>query len=273
MLTADAQIEHKVLNTAFWPDNPAFHDPEHGNGVLSGVFLMLAFPPTGRRLLPEAIRLAHTGPRPYPLAAHLKNAVLGAPAGAADVYRILRDRFIRKPRKPGFLLKNRTGKYALHYHAEQIPNPDSRITLSSEKDSFGVPRAVIDLRFTEQDVQSVIDSHKVLDAALRANGIGRLEWKYGTEQLHDKVYSQAADGYHQTGTTRMGSDPQTSVVDADLKVYGLENLYVASSSVFPTSGQANSTFLAVAFGLRLVEHLESLIASGSATGPMRVTAA
>ena len=76
----------------------------------------------------------------------MRNAILGAPQGAADVYRILRDRFIRKPKKPGFLVHNRTGKYALHYHAEQVPTRASRITLSNEKDRFGVARAVIDLR-------------------------------------------------------------------------------------------------------------------------------
>ncbi len=48
MLTTDTQLQHQVLNTAFWPDNPSFYDPNHGSGVLSSVFLALAFPPTGR---------------------------------------------------------------------------------------------------------------------------------------------------------------------------------------------------------------------------------
>jgi len=257
MLTADAQLEHKVLNTAFWPDNPPFYDPSHGSGVLSSVFLALAFPPMGRRLLSEAIRLAHTGPRPYRLAAHLRNAILGAPRGAKDIYRILRDRFIRKPAKPGFLVPNFGGKYALHYHSEQVPNSDSRIKLGSETDSFGVPRAVIDLRYTDQDVQSVIDSHELLDKALQANGIGRLQYLYGPEQLRERVYEQASDGYHQVGSTRMGENAGQSVVDPNLKVHGVENLFVASSSVFPTSGQANSTLLAVAFGIRLASHLHA----------------
>jgi choline dehydrogenase-like flavoprotein len=257
MLTAEAQLQHRLLNTAFWPDNPSFYDPSHGSGVLSSVFLALAFPPTGRRLLSEAIRLAHTGPKPYRLAAHLRNAILGAPRGAMDIYRILRDRFIRKPAKPGFLVHNRGGRYALHYHAEQVPHPDSRITLDKETDAFGVPRASIDLRYTDQDVQSVIDSHELLDKALQANGIGRLEFMYGPQQMRERVDAQASDGYHQAGTTRMGEDPAQSVVDSSLKTHGVDNLYVASSSVFPTSGQANSTLLAVAFGVRLAHHLHA----------------
>ncbi len=257
MLTADAQLQHKVLNTAFWPDNPSFYDPSHGSGVLSSVFLVLAFRPTGRRLLPEAIRLAHTGPRPYRLAAHLRNAILGVPSDTKCIYRILRDRFIKKPEKPGFLVPNRGGKYALSYQAEQVPNRDSRIRLGSETDSFGVPRAVIDLRYTDQDVQSVIDSHELLDKALQANGIGRLQFQYGPEQLRERVYSHASDGYHQAGTTRMGVDAAQSVVDPNLKVHGVENLFVASSSVFPTSGQANSTLVAVALAVRLANHLHT----------------
>ena len=255
MLTEAAQMEHQVLNTAFWPDNPAFYNPSHRSGVLSSVFLALAFPPSGRKLLSEAIRLAHIGPKPRPYFAHLRNAILGAPQGAMDIYRILRDRFIRKPKKPGFLVSNRGGRYALHYHAEQIPNPDSRILLAEEADTYGVRRAKIDLRFTEQDVQSVIDSHAILDKALQANNIGHLEYLYEGAKLREKVWAQAADGFHQVGTTRMGTDPAANVVDPDLRVQGLKNLYVASSSIFPTSGQANSTMLAVAFGLRLVHHL------------------
>ena len=255
MLTEDAQVAHEVLNTAFWPDNPLFYDPSHRSGVLSSVFLALAFPPTGRKLLSEAIRLAHTGPRPYKLASHLRNAIFGAPQGAMDIYRILRDRFLRKPKKPGFLVSNKGGEYALHYHAEQIPNPESRITLSNERDANGVPRARIDLRFTEQDVDSVVRSHQVLDDALRQNGIGNLHmWATGDE-LKARIWNQAADGFHQVGSVRMGDDPATSVVDGELKVHGLDNLYVASSAVFPSSGQANSTLLAVAFAMRLAHKL------------------
>jgi choline dehydrogenase-like flavoprotein len=255
LLNAETQIANRVLNTAFWPDNPPFYDPDHRSGVLSAVFLALAFPPTGRRLLSEAIRLAHTGPRPYKLAAHLRNAILGAPHGAVDIYRILRDRFLSKPRKPGFLVPNRGGRYALHYHAEQVPTPSSRIRLTTEVDAYGVPRAVIDLRYTDKDVDSVMESHRLLDRALRSNKIGHMEFWDSPDKSREKVWETAGDGFHQIGSVRMGKDPVTSVVDSDLKVHGLVNLHVASSAVFPTSGQANSTMLAVAFAMRLAHRL------------------
>lgn len=255
LLTEEAQIKNKLLNTVFWADNPPFYDADHRSFVLSSTFLALAFPPSGRRILPEAIRLAHTGPRPYRISPHLRNVLLGAPAGALEMYRVLRDRFLTKPRKPGFVVTNKGGRYALHYHAEQVPNPDSRIRLTDERDAYGVPRASIDLRYSEQDVDSVIQSHRVLDTALRANHLGRLIYNHEVDKLREHIWENAADGFHQIGGIRMGTDPARSVVDANLNVHGLSNLAVASSAVFPTGGQANSTMLAVAFAMRLAHRL------------------
>lgn len=255
MLTDEAQLENKLLNAVFWADNPPFYDPSHRSPVLSATFLAIAFPPTGRRLLSEAIRLAHTGPRPYRIAAHLRNAILGAPGGAMDLYRVLRDRFLTKPRKPGFIVPNKGGSYALHYHAEQAPNPLSRITLTSEKDAFGMPRASIDMRYSEQDVDSVLKSHRLLDKALRANQIGQLVYWNSPEGTRAWVEENAGDGFHQIGGARMGNDPSTSVVDPDLNVHGLSNLSIASSAVFPSGSQANSTLLAVALAMRLAHRI------------------
>jgi choline dehydrogenase-like flavoprotein len=53
----------------------------------------------------------------------------------------------------------------------------------------------------------------------------------------------------------MGSDPRSSVVDADCRVHDVHNLYVAGAAVFPTSGQANPTLTLVALALRLAGEL------------------
>lgn len=261
MLSEETQLAYGLLNTAFWPDNPPFHDPSHQSSVLSGVFLALALPPVGQRLLPEAIRAAHVGPSPHRFGDHIKNLLFGAPRGVWDIMKILRDRFVARPRKPGFLVRNRDGRYALHYHCEQVPNPDSRVVLTNEMDSFGLPRVAIDLRFTEADVHSVIGSHQVLDSALRGGTAGRLEYWYSKDLLSFRILEQASDGFHQVGTTRMGQNRKDSVVDRNLKVHDVANLFVASSSVFPTTGQANSTFLATALAIRLANHLSMEAAS------------
>ena len=67
-------------------------------------------------------------------------------------------------------------------------------------------------------------------------------------------------GNHHLGTTRMSADPRQGVVDADSKVHGVANLYVAGSSVFPTYGSSNPTLNLVALTLRLADHLKKVMA-------------
>ncbi|HEX7159540.1 MAG TPA: GMC oxidoreductase [Edaphobacter sp.] len=255
MLSAKVQLENKVLNSAFWLDNAQFRDPRHGSGILSAFFLALAFPAIGRLIRSEDVRLLEVGPKPYQVGAHLTNIVRDVPGTAKDGYMALRDRVFRKPRKPSFTFLNRGGRFTLRYHAEQVPNPESRIVLTDEVDRHGMPRVSIDFRFSDQDARSVVDSHYLLDRALQADKIGHLELWYPQEQLQERVMEVATDGHHQVGVTRMGDDPRDSVVDANLKVHGVDNLYVVSTSVYRTDSQANSTLLAVALGMRLASHL------------------
>ncbi len=254
-LTELAQRNHSLLNTAFWTDNPPFYDPSHHNAALSAIFLALAFPPIGRRLLAEGTRLYHVGSEPTRYGRHIRNIVAGGSRGIQDVVALIRDRFLLKPRKPAPLLWNSTGRYALVYHSEQEPDLQNRVLLANEYDRFGLARATVTLRYAEGEARRVLAAHSVLDFGLRQSGIARLVYRYPNEELVDRILMQAVDGYHQTGTARMGRDPRTSVVDEDLKVHGVSNLHVASSAVFPTSGQANSTFPAVALAIRLAHHL------------------
>lgn len=64
-------------------------------------------------------------------------------------------------------------------------------------------------------------------------------------------------GFHLMGTTRTADDPKRGVIDADLLVHGVDNLYLASSSVFPTVGYSNPTLTIVALALRLADHLKA----------------
>jgi choline dehydrogenase-like flavoprotein len=82
------------------------------------------------------------------------------------------------------------------------------------------------------------------------------------------------DRAHQIGTARMGADEEAGVVDTDCRVFGLENLFVAGSSVFPTSGHANPTLMIVALAIRLADHLaaesaSTALSSSSASGAER----
>ena len=72
------------------------------------------------------------------------------------------------------------------------------------------------------------------------------------------------------GTTRMHADPRQGVVDADCRVHGVANLFVAGSSVFPTGGSANPTLTIIALALRLADHLQAEFATCAAV-PRRAT--
>ncbi len=169
----------------------------------------------------------------------------------------MRDRYFGRPRKPGFLLRNGLSRYALHYHAQQVANPSSRVVLADQADSLGMPRLRIEFKFCSEDVDSVVRAHEVLDKGLRKARAGHLEYRGDAANRFDLVLQQASDGFHQMGTTRMGSSPSSSVVDTNCQVHRMDNLFVASTSVFPTSGQANPTFLGVAMALRLAAFLSS----------------
>ncbi|MFC0219990.1 FAD-dependent oxidoreductase [Pseudochelatococcus lubricantis] len=250
-ITPQAQIAHEILNTSFWVDNPPFHDHRHRSGILSAVFLALSFPAIGRLLVSEGIRRVHIGTnRNY--AAHLANVILNPFSTVAAAWQILRQRYIDKPRRPGFLIRNKAGRYALTFHAEQMPQRASTVLLADDA-ADGALR--IDLRFCPADAVSIVRAYDLVDRSLRGAGIGRLEYHVPAEEREAAVLGQLTDGYHQEGLMRMGDAPATSVVDGNCKVHGFSNLYVASTGVMTTSSQANPTFTACALAIRLAHHL------------------
>ncbi|MBU6503480.1 MAG: FAD-binding protein [Burkholderiales bacterium] len=263
--TPNARVQHELglLNTSFYLDNPPFHDERHRNPTLSLVFLALAIAPIGRLLVAEEMRLKHIGPGPHRYGAHIWNVLRRPWEAVAQVGDILRKRYWSKVRKPGFILRNRRGMYALVYHAEQLPNPLSRVSLRNPEGDLQV-----DFRFLREDAESVLKAHELLDRELRASGMGYLDYERPPELRLQQVLDQALDGFHQIGTTRMSEQPDQGVVDRNSLVHGVDRLAVASSSVFCSSGEANPTFLAVALGVRLAHHLAGLLGVGPGSAPV-----
>ncbi|CAN5769578.1 hypothetical protein BH11PSE13_BH11PSE13_24670 [soil metagenome] len=148
-----------------------------------------------------------------------------------------------------------------HYHAEQTPQADSRITLGATRDSLGLPRAHIDLRFHRNDAESVVAAHALLDAHLRQHNVGELTYHYPESERVDAVLNHARDGVHQIGSTRMGRSADEGVADAYGRIFGTDNLYACSSSLFPTSGQANPTLTIMAFATRQAHHIAGACAN------------
>ncbi len=133
------------------------------------------------------------------------------------------------------------------FYPEQAPDPENRITLGTNRDALGIPRAVIHWRWRDADRRSASRAVELLAAAFDKAGIGRLRISPGE--------SFTPGTHHPASTTRMSDDPRLGVVDATGKVHGTANLFVAGASVFPTAGFANPMLTIVALALRLADHL------------------
>jgi choline dehydrogenase-like flavoprotein len=144
---------------------------------------------------------------------------------------------------------------ALRIIPEATPRPDSRVTLSDERDELGMPRVRVDWRLNPDDRRGLERLRAALSAAVQKRGLGTLV----DDPTDDETGWPASmmGGKHHIGTTRMHPDPKQGVVDPDCRVHGLADLYVAGSSVFPTSGYANPTLTIVALALRLADHLKT----------------
>lgn len=261
-LTASAHFQQAqaLSNISFWPTLPAMHDPHHRDPVLSLAYLVLSMPPLGRRVVSESLRRINVGEGGNHLA-HLRNVGAGLPGLAITLPRFLHGRFLARNRLPGLHLRNGAKRYVLHYHAEHLPNAQSRIRLSDQRDAMGMRRAILDLRFTTADADPILRTHEHLARWLVDSGLGELIWHHPPSERLDRVLDLAGDGVHQIGTLRMGMSSRHGVVDSDCRVFGAANLFIAGSAVFPTSGQANPTLSALALGVRTAGRLASEITS------------
>ena len=145
--------------------------------------------------------------------------------------------------------------FELVAHSEQTPNPNSRLTLTRERDVLGMPKLKVDWRLTSDDKRSMFESTLRVGEELARLKLGRIkleEWMLaGDDFWPDHIWS----GCHHMGTTRMSNDPGSGVVDRNCRVHSVANLYIAGSSVFPTGGYVTPTFTIVALALRMADHI------------------
>ena len=125
--------------------------------------------------------------------------------------------------------------------------------LSEERDALNMNRLVLDWKVGSEVTRTLTRLHQVLDVHLRRKGLGR--YANDCSEKDDVSYLDAA---HHMGTTRMSRSARSGVVDPDCRVHGVDNLFIAGSSIFPTSGHANPTWTIVALTLRLCDHLKRL---------------
>lgn len=141
----------------------------------------------------------------------------------------------------------RAERLVLVHFCEQPLDPDSRVTLSERRDALGLPVLRLDWRIQPAVTRAMEELCRLLGEALARSGLGRLLPEAGEPRF--------TDASHHMGTTRMGVDPRTSVVDAQGRVHGVDNLWIAGSSLFPSGGHANPTLTIVALALRQARHI------------------
>lgn len=126
---------------------------------------------------------------------------------------------------------------------ETLPEPANRILPSeTETDALGIPRPEIHFRLDEYTWRSIREAHRFAE---------RLAKLYGAEKVeHDDGYS---GNNHITGATIMGDDPTDSVVDGDCRTHDHPNLWIASSSTFPSVSSVNVTLTIAATAVRMAE--------------------
>ena len=249
-LSTEALLKYNLLNTALWLDNPLYIDPRHRNGAMSFMYLAMITPGLGRRLAPPAIAHSITKGKVAGIPQHLKNILKDFPKSLAIPAMTFYSRYCIKRKLPGVFLHSSQNVYALHFHAEQVPVAENRMELSQNGETLNIHYQVMD-----RDVDSVIRVHEVLDGWLRRCKCGELDYWFSKHELPGAIRAMSKDGLHQVGTTRIAATADAGVVDSNLKVWGTSNLYVCSSSVFPTSSQANPTFLLGVLAVRLAQHL------------------
>jgi choline dehydrogenase-like flavoprotein len=136
---------------------------------------------------------------------------------------------------------------------ETPPSPNNRVCLSNEPDSLGLPKAIIKWQIDPLVRQTLLACTRLTGDYFARTGLGELQLDDWLQR--DDWAAHIKDAKHHIGTTRMASSPAEGVVDENCRVYGVANLYIAGSSVFPTSGHSNPTATLLALAFRLADHL------------------
>ncbi len=128
---------------------------------------------------------------------------------------------------------------------EQLPDPENRIVPDPVlTDDIGIPRPRLSYRLDDYTKRGLAEARRVHQFLFDRMG--------ATEAAHNDDAAFEGAG-HVIGTTRMGDDPRTSVVDKDLRDHDHPNLFILGSGVFPTGAAANPTLTIAALAMRAVD--------------------
>lgn len=151
-----------------------------------------------------------------------------------------------------------SSKISFMVQSEQSPLPECRMTIdAASPDAHGLPKVLLDWKIGEEELVSIRAFALRCRTALSEAGLADLEISKDLLNMEGRFLAGLRDNYHHVGGARMGSSKEDGVVDANLRVFETENLFVTGAASFRTTSNANTTFVAMAFVTRLVEHLTS----------------
>jgi choline dehydrogenase-like flavoprotein len=255
-LTPETQRTNRLLNFSAVLYMPSPDDPSHGDGLLSSFALakeLMRRTKTGFK----SRRHAMNRKEPLSYSKHLANVARNPWELPRFTIDWTRRRYLSSRKLPSFLMKPASGEYRLLFSAEQSPAYANRVELSDLWDAFGVPRLKVRWSVKEQDYRSILGSLDVVARNVRARGIGSVDAPETVAELKSEMGGGFLGGTHAMGTTRMSASPDKGVVDPECRVHGVDNLYVASSAVFPTGGFATPMLTIVALSIRIADTIHA----------------
>lgn len=265
----------RVVNGSAWQLLQAFRKRKIGRQETAALIAPSPSLQADKRILNSALTLAvrppATGHQPLLTASYLAAKHKFEPTergrSAWKAYKTL-GRHLRQATGPLYWWGRKLlgqGELVLVLRGEQAPNPDSRVTLlPDQRDATGMPRIQLDWRMLPQDRESAAELVSALareTGRLKLGTVEPADWLFDPEVswVNDPLVSvHPLGGYHHIGTTRMAEDPARGVADGWGQVHGIGNLFIAGSSLFPTSGWANPTLTILALALRTADRIAKL---------------
>lgn len=255
-LTPHAQEKHQVGNVVGFFFRTVSGSSEHRNALVSSVLLVkmiLGGAKKGPRRLFQIVR-----DQRREMVSHLWIILKDGPSLFSQLAAIAYTRFVQKRRLPMVLPLKKSNRFSLFFQTEHAPLYDSRVLLDhSSVDDFGMARLEARIQFSEMDYRTMTTFISLFQDRLEKSGLGTFHLSDDDKEfLAHPERQEFNSNSHNIGTTRMSKSPETGVVDENCKVHGVTNLYIAGSSVFPTSGHANPTLMIIALAIRLADYLK-----------------